>query len=154
MAALTFTPGPEKVRTRDGRQYLKDSEYCDGIKVALKTTLDNKSYLSTQVVGKSELRKLRGALRHFAEEAGSGLSVKTDGDEKNADDKTVFTVTFRAQPKRDVPKNAAPRKVRRRKDETEKDYAARLRVQFPRTKGETEAKWDARIAAVYSPASK
>lgn len=150
MAAPIFNPVSEKQHTRDGRQYLKDTEFCDGVKGALKTTFDNKTYLAATVEGKSELRKLRGALRHFAEEAKWGLSIRTDGDEKN--EKGSFTVTFRAQAKRDMPKNAAPRKVRRRKDETDAQYNKRLREKFPKNADEKPADYAKRIAAVTSTA--
>jgi hypothetical protein len=91
---------------------------------------------------------LRGALRHFSEEAGWGLSLRTDGDE--AQEKGEFTVTFRAQPKRDMPKNAAPRKVRRRKDETDAQYTKRLKEKFPKREDEKPADYAKRIAAVTS----
>jgi len=149
MGAMAFTKVEGKVHTRDGRQWLKDAEFCDSIKTALKSSFDGGDYLSATVKGKAELRKLRGALRHFAEEAGQGLSLKTDGDETKEDGQ--FTVTFRAQVKRDQPEAKTPRKVRRRKDETDAAYIARVQELHPRAKNEKQADYDARIALVSTP---
>lgn len=152
MAGLTFTP-TEKTRTRDGRLWLKDAEFCDGIKGALKRTYDSESHLATTVKGKSALRKVRGALRYFAEEQGWGLSLTTTGDEDSDDANAEFTVTFRAQIKRDMPAETAPRRIRRRKNETEDAYIMRVREAYPKLKGERETAYVERLTAVIVPAT-
>jgi len=153
MTALTFVPAPPKTGTRDGRQWLKDTEFCEGVKSALKQTYDSDSYLQTTVKGKTALRKLRGALTYFTDEQGWGLSLKTVGDETDEADEAEFTVTFRAQAKRPPVETTKPRRVRRRKGETEDDYMNRVRENYPRNKGEKEADYVARLADVILPAS-
>lgn len=151
MAAIEFDEVEETTRTRDGRQWLKDVDFCESITKALNVSFNESKYLKATIVGKPELRKLRGALRHFAAENEWGLSLKTVGDESEAAaDDVSYAVTFRAQPKREAPESTGPRKVRRRKDETDEDYVARVRDEYPRdTKNrEKPADYDARIAAL------
>lgn len=147
MPGLKFDVVEETARVRDGRQWMKDVEFCDSIVDALKGSYNDSVALMTKVTGKTELRKLRGALRHFANVNGWGLSLKTVGDETDAaTDATVYTVRFKAQDKREAPESTGPRKVRRRKDETDEDYTARVTDANPKLKGEKAADYAARLA--------
>lgn len=150
MTGLTFEPAPATAGNRDGRQWLKDNAFCDSIIRALKETYDSEQYLRTTVVGDAELRKVRGALRHFADDEGWGISLKTDTI-STTNDVTTYGVTFRAQVKREIPPTTGPRKIRRRQDETDADYLARVQAKFPREKNEKPSDYDARIASVSLP---
>lgn len=147
-----FIPA-EKPRTRTGRKWLEDSAFVEAVSRALKTTYDEDVYLSTTVVGMTELRKMRGAIRYFVEEEGWGLSLSTKGDEsETAPADEPYTITFRAMQKNTPEPSDKPRKVRRRQTETEDEYVARIRDMYPMDKKEKQSDYDARIATVYSPA--
>jgi hypothetical protein len=150
MPAIKTKTIAKPTRTREGRPWLKDTEFCDSVRTALKESYDNEEYKAVTVAGKLMLRQLRGALRYFTDEEGWGLTLKTEGDEESPDDGEEYTVIFLARVKNDAPSVTGPRRVRRRKRETDEEYDVRVRDLHPRKPRESEVKYEERIESLKS----